>query len=67
MQWIAWNWLKAKVGLEIGEGEIQMKSRKQIYIEMIQQKFEYFPSLQEILQGICIAFKKFSKENILNQ
>jgi len=44
------------VGLEIGTGEANMKSRKQIYLEMLKQNFEYFPSLQEILQGICIAF-----------
>jgi hypothetical protein len=55
-----------KVGLEIAEGESLMKSRKQIYIEMLQQKFEYFPSIQEILQGICDAFQEFLKSNILN-
>ena len=45
LQWLGWNWLKARVGLLIGEGENVMKSRKQIYLEMLQQNFEYFPSL----------------------
>ena len=34
---------------------------------MIQQDFEYFPSLQEILKGICFAFQENLKKNILNQ
>ena len=49
LEWLAWNWLKVKVGLEIVEGESKMKSRQLIYIEMIQQDFEYFPSILEIL------------------
>ena len=33
----------------MGGSESQMKSKKQIYIEMLQKKFEYLPSLREIL------------------
>ena len=34
---------------------------------MIKQDFEYFPSLQEILKGICAAFQEHLKKKIFNQ
>ena len=38
----------ARVGLDILEGEKNECSRKEIFIKMISENFEYFPSLFEI-------------------
>ena len=38
----------ARVGLQILEGEKNKFSRKKIFIKMISENFEYFPSLFEI-------------------
>ena len=47
-QWLGWNWILARVGLKINEQEINELSRKEIFIKMISENFEYFPSLFEI-------------------
>ncbi len=57
----------ARVGLQIIEGEKNELSIKEIFIKMISENFEYFPSLFEIQQGICMAFEQQMASKILNK
>jgi len=54
LQWLGFNWLKIRVGLKLEKNKIRLKNK--IFIEMINQKFYYFPSLLEIQKGICLGF-----------
>jgi len=36
LQWLGWNWLLTRVGVEIRQEEKKQKSRKKIFIKMIE-------------------------------
>ncbi len=36
LQWLGWNWLLTRVGVEIRQEEKKQKSRKKIFIQMIE-------------------------------